>query len=328
MLIKTSADLKNALFALASNSITVDQIEFSDFIEDSIKINTDEWGCSNAINYKVAEYLLALQKDIIKLYNFIYKKSYTIKDLDNNKFLIVNLTIEDGCIKLIAKISKNLFDFLKDMNPSQKTIAISSIAIAITVSCASAPFIIKELRESKDLPYEIKGKIDTESRRLSTAPKILINNTGNGTVIYSNNDSMDHEELKNMYPKIKQVKDDAPPVDIDDRYIVVRYDFNEQKAYLSHPIGESFWASTHLLNAEKREKLKKLTTDAIDKRTTITANLHVTATIHNKKIENASILGIDIPPRESSVSLKSALYDNVNSQKEKIMEQGNLLSYF
>lgn len=327
MLVKTSSDLKNALFALASGSIAFDQIEFADFIEDSIKIDTNEWGCAGSINYRVAEYLLALQKDIIKLYNFAYNESLTIKDLKNYQFLIVNLTIEDGCVKLISKISKYLFDFMKDMNPSQKVITV--VGMTIAVACMSAPFIIRELRKSNILPSETIDKIDTESAKISTAPKVLINNTGNGVVIYSNNDSMDYDELKRIYHRGKQEKNDIPPVDIDDKYAIVRYDFDAQKAFLVHSTGESFWASTNLLNTEKREKLKKLTTDAIDRGTTMTAELHVTATIHNKKIENATILGINVSPREGSLSLRHALYgDNEPQQKENIIEQGNLLSYF
>lgn len=114
MKICTRQDLVAAAIGIAEGRLTPKGLEFSRYISDTIKIVSDDWDDAKNIDYKTAELILSVQKDIIGIYNFIFDEHITIKDIDKYEYLIVKFSIEDGCLKIISKIAKNLIQSALD----------------------------------------------------------------------------------------------------------------------------------------------------------------------------------------------------------------------
>ena len=321
MLIKTVQDIKEAIVKIQSNEISIDDIVFNDFIEDKIKINTELWGNSHVLNYKVAQYILTVQKDFLRSYNLLYGTTLTINDLNKNKDLIILFTIEDGCIKIIARYSKLICEkVFHDMSPTQKTITISLLSLA--AMCGLLYLTLDKLIDAGIIGNgkDKIEKINTEKQ----SPKIIINNIGDGTVYYNDEHPLTKKDLENLIPKRKI--EEKEPFDIDNRYIVLRYDYDKQQVYLSNPQCDSFWASTELLTYEKREILKHISDLAIDTGNAQAADLLITAYIDNGKIKNAKIIGINLPQREGVKPLKEVLKENSKRKRElPSLKQGSLL---
>ncbi|EMG36589.1 hypothetical protein PCS_02601 [Desulfocurvibacter africanus PCS] len=312
MLISRKEDLLNAALALADGTISPSDINFAEYITDVIKIDSDYWGTAKVIDHKTAQLILAIQKDVLGLYNDIYSTSIGLKDLDAHPFLVVKFSIEDGCIQIFSSISKQFFNFCDGMTPRQRLIALlAAAAIVASVSCAVLAYFADKNRDILEKVGALEETQKIASRHQETQ-RVVINNIGDGTVVIGGGTHLTGKELKEMFNPAKPKKDN-PPIDIDDHFIVLKYDFDGQKIFLAHRSGTAFWASTEWLSGEQREQLKAISAKAIDQSAAITAQLNVTGHIKEARVERAVVLGVGRPARQTSVKLGDALTKQVES---------------
>ena len=151
---------------------------------------------------------------------------------------------------------------------------------------------------------------------------MIINNIGNGSVIYDD-EEMTKKDLKDNIPHDEELS--ASPTDLDDEFIVLRYDYDKQQIYLSHPSCDSFWASTKYLTYEKLETLKKISNEAIEKGKPQTARLLISAVIDDEKVKNAVILGISLGEEWAKISLREAVKKSSQKDKRSKFQQASLL---
>lgn len=312
MLISRKEDLLNAALLLADGTISPSDIQFAEYITDVIKIDSEYWGTSKVIGHKTAQLILAIQKDVLGLYNDIYSTSIGLKDLDEYPFLAVKFSIEDGCIKIFSRISKEFFKFCDGMTPTQKVITF--LAAAAIVASISAVVLSYFADKNRDILEKVGALEETQkiASRHQETQRVVINNIGDGTVVIGGGTNLSGDELKDIFSQPRPKKDD-PPIDIDDHYVVLKYDFDGQKIFLGHKSGTAFWASTEWLSGEQREQLKAISAKAIDQSAAITAQLNVTGHIRKGKVEKAVVLGVGRPVRPTSVKLGDTLAKEVDS---------------
>ena len=331
MKISTRQDLVAAAKSIADGTLEPKDIEFSEYITDTIKIVSEGWDDAKNIDYKSSELILAVQKDVIGVYNFIYNKDISIKELDDYKFLVVKFSIEDGCIKFISRITrdiilpilddiKSITGIFEGMSPNKK-IAFALILLAV-VGTLKAPDIIRAIREN---PVMFNDFISNESIAEALAKNqktqaVIINNIGDGHVIY-NGVEFTKEDYENSL--IKNEAPDIAPVLVDDEFLILKYDFKGQKAYLAWR-GMEFWASTEWLRQEGRERLTESTSAAIAQQTVAKERITMSCKIYNGKIGQALIEGIGLPARQGTIDLAVALNRTKKAKNDK-HEQASLL---
>ena len=319
MLIQKRSDLLHAAELVLSGDLEVSQIRFADYITETIKIEAESWGNASTFNYKAAELALAIQNDTLGLYNALFNTNITLKNICDREFLLVRFSIEDGCIKLTSLFEKVFFkklldfglgglrDITKDMTPKQK-IGTLLIILAI-VGVAATPSILSYIKSNRELDALVNTnekllEVIAENQR---TPNVVISNIGSGTVFFDDGIPYDAASIKGALIKKPKQKDHIPAIHVDDEFIIVKYDFDQEQAYLSHPSGHSFWVSTKWLTVDRREKLKGMTASAIDNRTAVMSKLNLTCKIASGKKKDAILEGIAMPDREGSATLLDAL---------------------
>lgn len=330
MKIRTRQDLVDAALAIANNILAPSDLEFSEYITDTIKIVSDEWDDAKNIDYKTSGLIFSVQKDVIGMYNFLYNTNITIKELDKYEFLIVKFSIEEGCIKFISRLAKSIIQEITDelkcftgmfdgMTPRQR-IALALLLVAFAGSW-KAPDIIRAIRENPSISHIFDSNddiVEAVAKNQKTSITI-INNLGNGYVVYNGIESK-KEDYENGLVKVDS--SDIIPVQINDEFFILKYDFNGQKACLSHN-GDEFWASTEWLNQEGRDRLIEINAVAITQKRATRQRINMSCKIRNGKICKAIIENIGLPPRQGSIDVATALGSaKVMSDK---LEQGSLL---
>lgn len=320
VLISTRNDMIEAASLIILNQIHVSDIEFADYITDTIKIYSDEWNDASLFDYKTAQYIIAVQSDIIGAYNKVFGSNVTLSKLDTYNFLTVKFKIEEGCIQFICKISRKLFEKIlgekiehydnltKNMTPAQKIATLLIIFGMIAVPAGVAVYQIGKNKELVDALVTSTAEINNIVAENQKTPKIVVSNIGSGTVSFNEGPPSNAEDIMESLLKKKKIEKVILPVYIDDDFIVIRYDFDEQKVFLAHALAAyPFWASTEWLPQDRRIKLKEIASSAIDNKTAISCFINVTCKIDDGQIKDAIVDGIEMPKRQGSVKLQDAL---------------------
>lgn len=327
MKVSTRQDMIAAAIALTSGNIAPEDLEFSEYITDSIKIYSDNFTDAKILDYKTSDIILAVQKDVIGIYNTIFKTDITLKNIDKYEYLIVKFSIEDGCVKFISRIKKKIFDALfddagnfigneelfRDMTPKQK-IATMLLLLALA-GVWKMPDIIRAIKENPTINQLIEGntKITEGLHKNQRTSIVIINNLGDGHVEYNGVTSGKEDYEENLIKPDKQ--EDLAPVLIDDDFFILQYDFKNQKIYLFQTGQEPFWASTEWLAQDGRDKLKEVTSAAIASQTVARQFMNMACKIKNHKIQSATIEGVGQPTRPSAKKLV------VSIQKKQLPKQ-------
>lgn len=331
MRVSTRQDLVAAALAIAEGKLVPIDIEFAEYITDTIKIYSDSWNNAKEIDYKTARLINSVQQDILGIYNSIFKTNITLKNIDKYDFLVVKISIEDGCIQFISKICKvvieNIFseitDIAKvfsDMTPNQR---IATLLILLAIAGAwKSPDIIRAARENPEVSrlLDSNDKVADAVSKNQRTPITIINNLGDGYVVYNGvKTSKDDYEKELAKPKAE----DIIPVLIDDEFIVSKYDFENQKVFISKRGEDPFWASTEWLPLNEREKLKDIASQSIMEQAASLQLLNMACKIKGDKVQDATVEGIGRPHRDGATDFTTALKGGKNKSSKP--EQASLL---
>ncbi|MDY0258630.1 MAG: hypothetical protein RBR41_03060 [Desulfovibrio sp.] len=333
MKISTRQDMVFAASAIISGNISPDDLEFSDYITDSIKIFSDNFENANILDYRTAQIINAVQKDIIGIYNIIFCTDVTLKNLDKHEFLIVKFSIEDGCIKFISRIAKKLFDLVfedsgnplgneelfRDMTAKQK---IATVLLLLALAGVwKLPDVIRAIRENPEISVLIDGnsKITEGLSKNQETSLVIINNLGDGHVEYNGVPSGKDDYKDNLF---KSEKKDIVPVQLDDDFFILQYDFKNQKIFLFQTGQEPFWASTAWLGQEARDRLREITSSAIANQTVARQFVNMACKIKDNKIVGAVVEGVGLPIRPEAKGFIDTM--QIKRTQKGTQEQRNL----
>lgn len=336
MLISTYDDIVEATIAVARGNIQIDELEFSDYITSKIKIYSNNFQTASELDYRIAKMVLAVQKDFLHTYNFLFNKNITLEQLDKYEFLVVRFIIEDGCIEAIWKIAgkyykdfidkheilKPYLEFFSNMTGKQKIISIM-LVLAITGTW-KAPEIIRSFRSSPEIKDIMDGNFELVEALSKTqqTTNFFITNIGDGYVEFDGKKYTKEDYKKNKIKKPE--KSDIAPIDVADTFFIQKYDFDKQLVLIFAAGNESFWASTEWLTEDARERLKRVTAEAIDKKTIGKETMLVACKIRDKRMAEAQVLRLGIE-LDGKVITFDQLFENTRISLRPSHFQGGLL---
>ncbi len=159
------SDFDSAMDAIISQ-ITHEnrKIEFAEK-DIRIKITGEQW--DGKIDYKIAEFISRLQREVISIYNLYNEEKikYNTSKVDACG-LRVTVEVKEGCTELVVPV----FELLKKMNPDQIfDICITGLILYFSSKIAISYFNNKKEREKAEFDY----KVEIERIREESKLKIL-----------------------------------------------------------------------------------------------------------------------------------------------------------
>lgn len=312
----TYADFLNRLQRYAAEEEPLGTLLPREPLVDRIKIKADNWGSSSALNVHAAQYMLAVQKDVLSAWNAATGQNVIISNIDGYPFLSVEFEITDGCldIKQIIKLAGNV---MEGLSPKQKMFAFGMLFCVGLATCAA--YAVGKLADSGVFDSEEIQKIKAVSKQ-KESPKVLINNLGGGTVIYEGRE-WNADDLKKDRNNIDAVEV-TESIALDGTYIIDTCKL-EGSIHLVSKEGKQFTADFDSLDEDKRKLLAYRVSEALLEKRKLEQQLRIDAKIKGSNISNAHIIDLDAPPREHA---KHAEKQKSNSQ-DHAMQQGSLLDY-
>ena len=223
-------------------------LESSEGIIDYIKIKTDNWGSSTALNVHAAQYMQAVQKDVLAAWNTATGQNVTIAQLDKYPFLVVSFDVQDGCLDIRQTI-KLAGLFVKDLSPKQKMMLYALLFGGVLAVCSS--YTVGKLADSGFFDSDDVKKVKVMAQQKESA-KVIINNIGNGTVFYEGKD-WTADDLRNDKKKIENVSA-TENVALDGTYIIDVCKL-EGGIHIIGQNGKHFNTDLESLEEEKRQIL-------------------------------------------------------------------------
>ncbi len=310
--------ISNFIEILENNSAIGNELEtlsFPDMLVDRIKINTDTWGKASALNIHAAQYMQAVQKDVIFAWNAATGQHVTLSTLDNYPFLIVEFKVHDGCLTF-EQIMKFSTFLMKDFTPKQKMCVYTMIFCGVLA--VSTAYTVGKLADSGFFESDEIKKIKIISQQKEST-KVLINNLGNGTINYQGHE-WDAENLKKDRKSVDLVSV-TENVAIDGIYSIDTCKL-EGGIHLISKDGKQFNADYDALDEDKRKILANRITNAMLEKRKLEQQFRIDAKLKDGNIIKAHIIDIDQPPRPHAS--KHVLKQN----EQHIMKQGSLLEEF
>ena len=288
--------------------------ESFDGIVDRIKIKTDNWGSSAALNVRIAQYMQAVQKDIITAWNTATGQNVTLTQLNDHPFLIVEFEVQNGCLKIKQAIK--LADIIvKDLSPRQKMALYTMLFVSVLAVCTS--FTVWKLADSGSFDSDEVRKFKILAQQKESA-KVIINNLGGGTVHYQGKD-WTAADLRSDRKKIESVSA-TENVALDGTYIIDTCKL-EGGIHIQGENGRQFNADVDFLDEEKRRTLSSRLGTALIQKKKLEQLFRIDAQIKDGAIIKAHIIDIDQPARPHTISLDMAR----TNTDIPAMKQGSLL---
>lgn len=208
------------------------------------------------------------------------------------------------------------------MTPKQKLVAL--FLLMAFAGIWKADNIIRAIRENPELAdvIEHNEKISEGLTRNQKTQVVIINNLGEGYVEY-NDSTYDADDYKDGIIKY-QNHNDIIPVYIDDMFLILQYDFENQKIQLIQRGQEPFWASTEWLGHEERSRLKEITSLSIEQQTVALKMIHLSCKIKNGKVQEAVVQRLEQSARTESKKFADAIQMDIQP-KPSMPEQHSLL---
>lgn len=320
--IRDKFDFLEAATLVAQNKLDIDAIVFPDKIVETIKIQVNGWNNAIELDYRIASLMIALQKDIIGIYNHTCNKKITLNNIDNAQFIQLKFVIKESSIELDKILNgeylKQMLTVVRTMTRKEKfTIAVLAF---LGLGVYRSPDIIaainsnKELAEAAEKP-EVKIVVAENQR----GPGVLLNNIGSGTVII-NGVPVSADGLKRSMGE-KPEKQDPAPIEVSDSFTIHTYDFIKQEVKLVHPCAKFFWASAEWLSKDKRDKLKALASKGVD-------NQNEFVTLSAKFVDGEVVKAIILGVGEGGTSTGCRMGDALATSQEDAPAQPQQLPLF
>ncbi len=302
---------------LEKNSYTANAIESLPFPEsfvDRVKIRTDSWGSSSALNIHVAQYMQAVQKDVLLAWNEATGQHVTFSTLHNYPFLLVEFEIHDGCLDLKQCI-KLVSILMKDFSPRQKLYFYTILFCGVLA--ISTAYIVGKLADSGFFDSDEIKKIKILSQQKEST-RVLINNLGNGTVNYQGKE-WDSEAIKRDRKSVELVSV-TENIALDGKYIIDACKL-EGCIHLISKDGKQFNADYDALDETKRKMLTSRLAEAMLKKRKLEQQFRIDAKLKDGVISKAHIIDLDQPPRPHT---STRIVKNETIQRQPL-KQGSLL---
>lgn len=289
-------------------------LALSEGLVDHVKINTNNWGSSSALNIHAAQYMQAVQKDVLTAWNEVTGQHVTLSNLDDYPFLLIEFEVQDGCID-IKQVIKLTGILMKDLSPTQKMFLY--VMIFCAVLAISSAYTVGKLADSGYFDSDEIKKIKILSQQKEST-KVLINNLGNGTINYHGR-TWDPETIKKDRKSVDLVSI-TENIALDGIYTIDTCKL-EGGIHLISKNGKQFYADYDALNENKRKILTDRVANSLLQKRKLEQQFRIDAKIKDGSIIKAHIIDIDQDPRPHT--FKSASKNN-NIHRQKL-RQGSLL---
>lgn len=304
--------IKELYEALSSQG---NDFEFGEQVSDTIRISGVTWGGSNEIDYRTAELVLSIQKDILNAYREITGRDIRMTSLATMPVLVVHAVLNLSMGKVRVSVSGELFQQFASnrMNLIRLAMALSPNAGTATASELSS---VMKSQDEIDAIHEA-----AQAKRSNRALRVHLR-SGTAECESSRLGAISKQDLtRDTTPE----KKDSDPIALDDHYLILAHNYDQRRIFLGKQGLRGFWASTEMLTVEKREVLKDLSDRAIDAGGAVGADFHISANIRGSIITTAYVLNIQKARRKGAHRLEDVQRNEVVSEGRPTISQGSLL---
>lgn len=330
---ETSLTLDADLLSIINNHFAdynIDQIELSDNFSLNFYLHGESW--DGKIDYRVGDFLIALQKDIFYIYNEITESNISFKSKDEIvKLLTITVDVEKKCtyIKALLSTLKNAFPHM-----SGRQITTVLIVFLLIGGYLYREHINSNERVQKE---QIQKQADVEIKRIEAqmnADKLdvaLVSEVGDivtkaieistkankhKTVLEKHMVESDSVEFNGVEYSKKQFKNTYTPVEpekqltlktfkIDENYEIEGITFGGKTMSLMID-GRARTASTRLLDDDSKMFLHSRYEEADLQDQRPTADLLINVATENGEINEIAVIGVG-KKRNNSISFKEML---------------------
>lgn len=273
----------------------VEKLCLSKTFVDIVKINTNNWGRASALNIHAAQYIQAVQKDVISAWNEATGQHITLSALDDHPFLIVEFEVKDGCltIKQLIKLADTIMEGLS----AKQRMCVYTMFFCGVLAVGTA-YVVGKLADSGFFDSDEIKKIKLITQQKEST-KVLINNLGNGTINYQGKE-WDSESLRNDRKSVGLVSI-TENVSLDGIYIIDTCKL-EGSVHLISKNGKQFYSNYDALDKSKIKILAERIATAFLEKRKIEQQLRIDAKLKNGSIIEAYIIDIDQPPRPHALN--------------------------
>ena len=301
------------LIDVSIKSLT-DQIQPVEFKFDkkltlTIRVCGESWG--GFIDYRGAQFILDLQKSLIKTYKELSGSEVALQDL--NRSINVKVKIEEGSSIFNIEYEEALKAMFNKLSGNQITL-IATLAIL----CGTGYFTYSKVLEEKHKHLQVmedkkleKDVVDTfaatmdraldliERKDLEAAPRKLTRKLDDKDQIQlPGREPMQAETvIKNIYPKKPKMN---PESDIfDGTFVITKLDMTKEPIQFKlEKDGHEFWADAEL-SATDIKRITKNLENALREKKGLNLDLHLFIVYDKKKIRSAAIVGTGEPRPDS-----------------------------
>lgn len=331
------------------NRVSCDSQIVRDNFKLKIKIFDDTWANAQFVDYKIANLVIALQKDVVGYYNLISNTHYTIKNIHKiDPNFILKVEIENGCIQAIADLANFFKAACDNMTGAQKLAAIGIVCSSVVIGHVGTEYV-NYLRDESAKRIELESKRLDESTKLALMERLgeayelatqsLASNTKtqksiyesiseNGTVSFGSSQNLSKQDLNRIVSNAKFYSKNLDKkchnsINIDNNCDIVETRHEKQTMILRHDLCE-FEASTRSINSKIRQEIADKVMQAdIDSHSFATVSLNVVADVRDGKVFNAFIVGVG-SPRDDNADLQELLAESFCQTDNGIQKQASL----
>lgn len=308
---------------IENKKISLNDIDLSHVFNLNIKIDGVKW--DGTVNFIVAEYILKLQKDIVKIVNNYSTEKITLASVRNLHYnLAIKVVIQEGCIELLIDFAKLLLDLpdkvLKKMDSNHILIA---LIIWMLISAGKDIFYDKDKKYVDALSKQYSEMIEI-TKEAQKANRHLAQNLDEEDIIMYNEKQFTKKTLTEHFQEAEKENIQLTKTYyIDGSYFILGCNADEQTAYIKDTHIDAH-ASTNML-IEQDKKFLYDTLENLDiNREKNAINLQVTIEMQGETIKTLSITGIG-DKRKTAITYPEALEDMrstanaiVNNKKEQM----------
>lgn len=307
-------------------------IEFSNKLNIQIKLEGDQW--DGNIDYKIAEFVIRLQKYVLDVYNEAGHTKIRYGSNLMNTNIRITISIKHGC----SLINIDLGEWAKNMSSSDLTTTIIVIAVICGLSYAISKGVecyYNFKRVKKEIEEKIRLKLDDNKtiREIVTQTFTFADNTQkhmrylssklkDDDIMTINNTVFSSNEAKELFKheQIEEIQEKSQYY-IDGEYSINTIFVEKNQASISFPDKKRTF-STYYLDNDTLERLFKNCATYQENKRPIPMPLQLTATFSGGVFKEGVIIGVG-GKREGAMSFAEASLASASKQEDIEIFSGN-----
>lgn len=296
-----------------TDEIDISHIHLTDDFNIKLTLKGDKW--DGLIDYRIANYVLNVQKDILKIISDIIGQDINLRNYKNfDKNIIVRVQIEKGSTKLFVQLKEIYKTAIDKMNGTQALLLLSLTGVLLTGTYNHKIYSDKvqslaKIQKDEKIQNEVlkigQQAIDL-AKRNNNSMNYIINQMEEGDTITLPNSQ---KKLSKSEAKDKAEKETLRPIEqtffVDDIYEITAINLEAQSIALRKH-KKKFTASIKVMPNDEKIKLHEKVTEADLAQTYAISELHVSAIIADKQIIEAYVTAIG-PKRDKAVALNDII---------------------